>query len=59
MLDKHGMMKLNNENYEIWKILMKAILVHKQLHNVALGVTACPTRGQNAICAKDQKNQEA
>src|SRR5260370_24036658 len=36
MSDK-SMMKLNNENYEIWKILMEAILVHKQLHNVTLG----------------------
>jgi hypothetical protein len=43
MSDKHGMMKLNNENYEIWKILMEAILVRKQLHDVALGVTARPT----------------
>jgi hypothetical protein len=25
MLDKNNMMKLNNENYEIWKILMEAV----------------------------------
>jgi hypothetical protein len=59
MSDKHGMMKLNNENYEIWKILMEAILVRKQLRDVALGVTARPTGGQNAIRAWDRKNQEA
>jgi hypothetical protein len=59
MSDKNGMMKLNNENYEIWKILMEAILVWKQLHDVALGITARPTAGQNAMRAWDQKNQEA
>src|SRR5258708_8430666 len=32
-----SMIKLNNKNYEIWKILMEAILVCKHLHNVALG----------------------
>ena len=39
MSDKNNMMKLNNENYEIWKILMEAILVRKQLRDVALGTT--------------------
>ncbi len=59
MLGKHGMIKLNNENYKIWKILMEAILIYKQLHNIALGVTAHPTRGQNTIHAWDQMNQKA
>jgi hypothetical protein len=58
MSDKNGMMKLNNENYEIWKILMEAILVRKQLHDVALGITAHPTAGQNAMHAWDWKNQK-
>jgi hypothetical protein len=38
---------------------MEAILVCKQLCDVALGVTTHPTGGQNAIHAWDQKNQEA
>jgi hypothetical protein len=59
MLDKPEMLKLNNENYKVWKILMEAVLVHKQLCNVALGVTARPTGGQNAIRAWDWKNQKA
>jgi hypothetical protein len=60
MSDKHGgMMKLNNKNYEIWKILIEAILVHKQLYDIALGVTNHPTGGQSTIRAWDQKNQEA
>src|SRR5258708_4384380 len=52
-------MKLNNENYEIWKILMEAILVCKQLHDVALGWTPRLARPPNAMWAWDQKNQEA
>src|SRR5712692_5712756 len=58
MSDK-SMMKLNNENYEIWKILMEAILVHKQLCDVALGWMPRPARPPNAMWAWDQKNQEA
>ena len=58
MLDK-SMMKLNNENYEIWKILMEAILVCKQLHNIALGWTPRPARPPNAMRVWDRKNQEA
>jgi len=51
MSDKNGMIKLNNKNYEIWKILMKAILVRKQLCDIALGITTLPTAGQNAMHA--------
>src|SRR5216684_1675969 len=58
MLDK-SMMKLNNENYEIWKILMEAILVCKQLHDIALGWTPRPARPPNAMRVWDRKNQEA
>src|SRR5260370_11476561 len=58
MSDK-SMMKLNNKNYEIWKILMEAILVCKQLHNVALGWTPRPAGLPNAMRAWDRKNQEA
>src|SRR5258707_3580255 len=58
MLDK-SMMKLNNENYEIWKILMEAILVRKQLCDVALGWTLRPAGPPNAVQAWDWKNQEA
>src|SRR5260370_41006097 len=58
MSDK-SMMKLNNENYEIWKILMQAILVHKQLRNVALGGTPRPAGPPNAVRVWDRKNQEA
>ena len=53
------MMKLNNENYEIWKILMEAILVRKQLREVALGLTPRPAGPPNAVRAWDRKNQEA
>ena len=38
---------------------MEAILVYKQLHDIALGVTAHPTGGQNTIHAWNQKNQKA
>jgi len=58
MSDK-SIMKLNNENYEIWKILMEAILIHKQLCNVALGWTPRPARPPNAMWVWDRKNQEA
>jgi len=58
MLDK-SMMKLNNENYEIWKILMEAILIRKQLCDVALGWMLRLARPPNAMWAWDQKNQEA
>src|SRR5712692_7637694 len=58
MSDK-SMMKLNNKNYEIWKILMEAILVHKQLRDVALGWTPRPAGPPNAVRVWDRKNQEA
>src|SRR5713226_6664226 len=58
MSDK-SMMKLNNKNYEIWKILMEAILVCKQLRDVALGWTLRPAGPPNAMWAWDRKNQEA
>ena len=57
MLDR--MLKLNNENYEIWKILMEAMLVHKQLYKVMLGLAPRPIRPPNAMQAWDWKNQEA
>src|SRR5258708_1038236 len=58
MSDKF-MMKLNNKNYEIWKILMEAILICKQLHNVALGWMLRPARPPNPVRVWDWKNQEA
>jgi hypothetical protein len=58
MSDKN-MMKLNNENYEIWKILMEAVLVRKQLREVALGLTPRPAGPPNSVRAWDRKNQEA
>jgi hypothetical protein len=58
MSDKN-MLKLNNENYEIWKILMEAILVRKQLREVAIGLLQRPAGLPNAVWAWDWKNQEA
>jgi hypothetical protein len=58
MSDKN-MMKLNNENYEIWKILMEAILVRKQLCEVRLGLMLRPIGQPNTVRAWDRKNQEA
>ena len=58
MLDK-SMMKLNYENYEIWKILMEAILIHKQLHNITLGWMLRLAGPPNAMWAWDWKNQKA
>jgi hypothetical protein len=48
MSDKN-MMKLNNKNNKIWKILMEAILVHKQLREVALGLMPRPAGPPNAM----------
>ncbi len=53
------MMKLNNENYKIWKILMEAILICKQLRNVTLGWMPRLAGLPNAVWAWDRKNQEA
>src|SRR5258708_36305468 len=58
MSDK-SMMKVNKENYKIWKILMEAILICKQLRNVTLGWMLRPARLPNAVRAWDRKNQEA
>jgi hypothetical protein len=58
MSDKN-MLKLNNENYEIWKILMEAILVCKQLREVTIGLLQRPAGPPNAVRAWDRKNQEA
>lgn len=58
MSDK-SMMKLNNENYEIWKISMKAILIHKQLREVAIGLLQRSLGPPNAVWVWDRKNREA
>jgi hypothetical protein len=58
MSDKN-MLKLNNKNYEIWKILMEAILVRKQLREVMIGLLQRPAGPPNAVRAWDRKNQEA
>src|SRR5258708_40066069 len=58
MSDK-SMMKLNNENYEIWKILMEAILIRKQLRDIALGWMLRLAGPPNVVWAWDWKNQEA
>ncbi|KAK6966374.1 hypothetical protein R3P38DRAFT_2477732, partial [Favolaschia claudopus] len=48
--------KLNNENYEIWRILMEAVFTRR---NVRLGITAMPTTGPNSKAVKDWNRQSA
>lgn len=54
-------MKLNNENYEVWRVLMEAIFTRKQVHDVATGITPRPTTGPNSVTTKawERKSQEA
>jgi hypothetical protein len=61
MTEKNSMMKLNNENYEIWRVLMEAVLTRKGLHEVALGITPRPATGPNSPAGKawEKKNIEA
>jgi hypothetical protein len=52
-------MKLNNENYEVWRVLMEALLSKKDLHDVAFGHIPRPPGNQNAAISWDRKNREA
>lgn len=61
MSDKVTVPKLDNENYEVWRILMDALLTRKGLQDVATGVTPRPTLGPNSTVTKAwvRKNAEA
>jgi len=53
--------KLNNKNYEIWAVLIYAILMHKGLAEVATRESPMPTTGPNSTAGKawNCKNTEA
>ena len=56
-----SVLKLNNENYEIWRILIEAVLTRRNVLDVADGTTPRPTSGPNSRPMKDweRKNAEA
>ncbi|KAF9032491.1 hypothetical protein BDZ89DRAFT_882396, partial [Hymenopellis radicata] len=53
--------KLNNSNYEIWRILIGAIFTRKNVHDVAVGTTPRPLTGPNSATTRAwvRKNEEA
>ena len=53
--------KLSNENYEVWRVLMEALLTRKGLLEAATGVTPEPTTGPNSSATRSwlKKNAEA
>jgi len=59
--DKDSHVKLSNKNYEIWAVLMYAILTRKGLAEVATGELPKPTSGPNSAAGKAwaRKNAEA
>ncbi|KAK6978099.1 hypothetical protein R3P38DRAFT_3377004 [Favolaschia claudopus] len=58
-VESKGTIKLNNENYEIWRILIEAVFTRRNVRDVALGVTAMPTSGPNSKAVKDWNRQSA
>jgi len=61
MPEKPSVEKLLNENYEVWRVLMEALLTRKSLLEIATRVTPEPTTGLNssATCSWLKKNAEA
>ena len=59
--DKDFHVKLSNKNYEIWAVLMHAILTQKDLAKVATRELPKPTTGPNLAAGKAwaRKNAEA
>jgi len=50
--DKDSHIKLNNKNYEIWVVIMRAILTRKGFTEVATGELPKPTTGPNSVAGK-------
>jgi gag-polypeptide of LTR copia-type/Zinc knuckle len=61
MSEKTSFEKLSNENYEVWRVLMEALLTWKGLLDVGTGVTSPPTTGLNSSTMRSwqKKNAEA
>jgi hypothetical protein len=59
MTEVKGVLKLTNDNYVIWRILMEAVLTCRNVHDVALGITPRPTTGPNSKGVKDWDRQSA
>ncbi|KAK0216888.1 hypothetical protein IW262DRAFT_1275793 [Armillaria fumosa] len=56
-----GIVKLSNENYKVWRILMLALFVRKGVKDVAVGDVERPLTGPNSPAGKawQRKNDEA
>ncbi len=48
MAESKSVIKLTNDNYKIWRVLIEAIFTCKNVHNVAVGLTPCPLTGPNS-----------
>ncbi|KAF7365722.1 Retrovirus-related Pol polyprotein from transposon TNT 1-94 [Mycena venus] len=59
MTEAKGMTKLTNENYEIWRILMEAVFVRKNVRDVAVGTIPRPSTGPNSKAVRDWDRQNA
>jgi hypothetical protein len=59
MTEVKGVMKLTNDNYEIWRILMEAVFTRRNVRDVALGVTPRPLTGPNSKGVRDWDRQSA
>ena len=53
------MTKLTNENYEIWRILIEAMFVQRNIHDVAVGITPRPMTRPNSKAVHDWDRQSA
>ncbi len=61
MAESKSVIKLTNDNYEIWRVLIEAVFTRKNVHDVAVGLTPCPLIGPNSKGVKewDRKSAEA
>ncbi|KAI0700324.1 hypothetical protein BC835DRAFT_1207470, partial [Cytidiella melzeri] len=53
--------KLNNKNYEVWCVLMEALMTQKGIKEVGVGDTPMPLTGPNLVAGRawTRKNAEA
>jgi hypothetical protein len=59
MTESKGVLKLTNENYDVWSILIEAVFTRRNVRDVALGITPRPTTGPNSKGVKDWDRQNA
>ncbi len=59
MAESKSVIKLTNDNYEIWRVLIKAVFTRKNVHDIAVGLTPRPLTGPNSKGVKEWDRKSA